>query len=211
MGTFDTWLAVLGSVVAVGLAGVLYAAHRGRRRWGKIPSSIEAGEGAYRAGEVQQERHRGTPSAVSTAGIAGVTWGAITLLVFVPAGGLLTLMSADGNAGLLGLFAGAVTLSGLVFGIGVAVAAFRLVRRSEEAVRHGATIARFGYVHHAVVWLGFSVAVLILDGNEALAATALLAIPCGIGTFVSFLMSQACAAGLEVERQENERLQAAAI
>lgn len=208
MNAFETWLAVLGSVVAVGLAGVLYASHRARRRWGKIPSSIEAGDGAYRAGQVQQERNRGTPSVVSTAAIAGVTWGAITLLVFVPAGGLLTVMSANGGLGLLALFGGASTLSGVVLGVGTAVAAFRLVRRSGDAVQHSQTIARFGYIHHGVVWLGFSIAALVMSGPEALASAGFLVVPCGIGMFVSGLMSRASTAGREVERLEAQRLEA---
>jgi len=212
MDGFEGWFTVLAAVVTVGLGSVLYVSHRGRRRWGKVVSSTEVGEGAYRAVQVQSEQDRGTPAAVNVAAIASVTWAAITLLVFVPAGTLLAGLGLDQSRWApLGLFSLAVTLSGLVLSIMLAIHAFRLVRRRSDVAQHSLTIARFSYIHHALVWFGFSVAVLLTDASHTLSAAFALALPCGIGLLVGALVGQAGAAGLEIERLEVQRLETAPL
>lgn len=205
MDGLNVWLAILGGTVTLGLIGVLVASHVGRWRWGKQVSTESAGAGAYREGEVHREQPRGTPSSVRLAAIAAVTWGAITLLVFVPAGGMLAIVSGErGTAGVLGLFSFVAALSGVALAIALMVNAFRLVRRDEGVADAGLGTARFCFIHHAVVFGGFSIAGASF--HDTAFTMMALAVPCGIGMLVGAQLRSASIEVREIDRLERDRV-----
>ncbi len=212
MGVFQTWLLVLGAAVITGIGGVVFSADPARRRWGNVAEREPAGDGAYRAGDVTRERPRGTPPSVRLASIGAVTWGFITLLVFVPAGGLLALASFDFSASsALGTTSLILSASGLALGLALVASAFRLVRRHPDAADGARKIARFCYVHHAAVWVGFSVAAIALEADSALGVVLALAVPCALGAVVAHQVQRAADVLEAIDRLETQRLEAASL
>lgn len=165
---------------------------RARRRWGTTEGPVhEAGDGGYRSAPVRSEVLLGTPRLVTVGAVLASVWGAITLLLFVPAGLVLTAASAQesgGEAWLLVLSLCA-SLSGVVVALGLLAASHGLVRRSRLSVERAILVARYSHIHHAVIWgAGFAVA-LVLDSHFAPAAFVGLALPCGMGLFVGHLLT----------------------
>lgn len=187
---FDTWLVVLSVALVAGLSFVGVQAFRGWRGWGVVQKEGPTiGDGAYRAGSTTLERLRGAPPLVVAGAVAATLWGLVTLVVFVPAGALLTAVTLDGAGpgGWVAVIAAVATLSGVVLGLALPRAASRLLRRKDRSIEDATWASRFSAIHHVMIWIGFTLAGFLLDDGGGYWAI-LLAIPCGLGLGASALL-----------------------
>lgn len=157
-----------------------------RRRWGVRHVAIAGGDGAYRAAEVRVPVPRPVPRSVTVAAIAAWTWGAVTLLLFVPAGALLAMITSErGSAGALtAIVVVLVVMSGVAHAFALFVAGTRVARHHEGAAEAAKKTALFAWWHHAAVWVLFTFVTFAHEPASAPITLFLLALPCGLGALV---------------------------
>ncbi|UJR86943.1 hypothetical protein [Sandaracinus amylolyticus] len=182
-------LAVPALALVMGIGWVL----EGRDRWGVWRAPVAAGQGAYRAASVTRETARRVPPSVVIAGLLAPVWGAITMLVLMPAGAVLALMLL-GSGELPFVFAGMIVAAAAVSGIALACMLFRvgsaLAQRAPDAPITARETAIYGACHHALIWVLFPLP-LLAGGPPDLAwrdATLALAVPCGVGLVVALVV-----------------------
>ncbi|MDQ3035460.1 MAG: hypothetical protein M3Y87_23850 [Myxococcota bacterium] len=178
-------LVILGLVVIPALIAAA-AVVTARDRWGTRRVPIAQGEGAYRSGEVGMPVPREVPLSVSVSAIASCTWGAVTMFLLAPAGGVLLLLVSEraGAAFPTLLVITAVVLSGFAHAIALFVAGAQVARHHPLAAATARKAAAFAWWHHAAVLVGFTLCVLFESPELAPATLFFLAIPCGIGALV---------------------------
>lgn len=177
-----------------------------RDRWGARRVPIARGEGAYRAAEVGVPEARTIPVRVTVSSIASWTWGAATMFVFVPAGAALLLVASDRGSGAAGgvfmLFVIGIVLSGVAHAIMLFVAGTQVARHHPLAAKTAHSAAVFAWWHHGAVFAGFTMGALLARPEVALAAMALLAIPCGIGALVGASLHAAAKRIEDIDRED---------
>lgn len=202
----DVWLFLVGAGIVAVVVGLPLAALATRRRWGTVRVDVGAqGEGAYRAGPRSEEAMRGTPPIVAIGSMVVGFWALLTLLVFVPGGGLATAILFDARdplPSLAGLGSIAVVISGVFLGVRLATAGLGLVRRSEGASARAKATLRHSDLHHAAVFVTYAFGLLASEGGDAAAMVTLLLVPCGIGALVGRVLGAMIHALDEVERVE---------
>lgn len=194
-GLLEAYPVVVSVAVVLAALAALHAHHRSRGRWGwsRVPLG-ESGEGAYRSAERHADVARRAPGAVLGAGLSARVWAALTVLVFVPAGGLATLlMVALGEehafSTLFGILVGLLVLSGLGLGVGLVRSAVIIEqRRVDDDVRE---VVRWSFVHHALVALVFVAEGALLD-PQAFALAIVTVVPvCAVGAGVAVALRRA--------------------
>ncbi len=178
--------------VAHGVHGYLRTAGR----WGeeRVPLG-DAGEGAYRSAPRFAVVTPRAPGRVLGAGLLARVWAALTLMVFVPAGGLgvlafVGLGEETAVSAFLGIVLGALVLSGLGL-VGALIVTARAIEKREATDVRG--VVRWSLWHHAAVAAVFVIEGLALDPGAALAALAIVVPVCAAGTGVTLALRSAAA------------------
>ena len=144
------------------------------------------------------------PRTGAGAATAATAWGAVTLFLLVPAGGLLALIALAGaiesRGGLYAAYALAASvavISGVVHAASLCATGDALARRGAACCQRARASVRHARWHHAAIWLVLPLPLLV-DGIAGWArAAAILAVPCGLGLLVAELLVRA---GAAVER-----------
>ncbi len=168
------------------LSGVT-AFHFARRhawRWGEVPASpaVQAGAGAYRQIALQPMRARGTPAVVPWSAGTGFVWAALTMLVFVPGGLLLTVIVSEASSpwGVLGSASViAICASGFALAIGMITSGLGLLRCRPHAARKARRVAIWSILHHVAV-LATMIAIDAVRGDDAVLVSMAI-VPCILG------------------------------
>ncbi len=189
------WMAVLfGVLVGAGIVVAWLGGRASGTRWGiRLGDPTPAGEGAYRRGTTRDHLPRPAPFVVRAAAGLAVTWGVLTLVMFVPAGGLFTtLLLEEGHTQrtLAGVAVALVVLDGLVLGPALLLLARALLRPSLASARFARTIAIYSSVHHVAVFVACCCADVALE--KSLGGLVLFAaIPCSLGLGHAALLGRA--------------------
>lgn len=199
-----TSLALLAGVVAT------WVAARGNRwRWGRsIETAPSLGEGVYRSGPVRIERPRGFPAICVLASVTAFAWGALTTMVFAPAGGLLFMMVlgdviergwwfALGTGGLI-----VTIIRGSMVGLHLMGAVNVLAARKPDSVESVGRVARQSLFHHALAAALLGFFGLVADADPIFFA--LFALPCAIGSAQAALLLGARATIARLDRDDAE-------
>ncbi|WP_053236645.1 hypothetical protein [Sandaracinus amylolyticus] len=184
------WLCVVVPAVVAGVAGVCLLLEA-PDRWGVSRAPVAAGEGAYRAGRVTRETARRVPLSVVTAALLTSMWGAITLVVLVPAGAVLAAMlvgSHEPRVVIGALVVGASLVSGTALAFTLFRAGHALAHRAAGAPSVARATALHAVCHHALIWVLFPLPLLLDPYRDAGPAYVALAVPCGIGLVVALVV-----------------------
>jgi hypothetical protein len=118
--------------------------------------------------------------------LASGFWGLTTLLAFVPAGALFSLVLAD-HAPFSSAAMAVVVASGIVTGVALLRAALQLRRRAPVA---RGPIGMLSMAHHAVV--GVVIAATTIPGDRpagCVAIVGLTALPCAVGAYLGWKLA----------------------
>lgn len=200
------WLSAL-VLVPLGLTGLVITLGRMEApRWGTVPGpTTDGGVGAYRRGPLTSEVLRGTPKDVMKASMLAAVWGAITLLVFVPAGLLFTAVAADASRhSFVVLFGLGASLSGLFVALALIGAGLQLVRRGRTSIEEALLVVRFSHAHHVAVWVGLVVSMALLGGrpSELVVWALAIGVPCVTGLAIGRALDLAAKDALALRRAE---------
>lgn len=194
MEPWDAYLVALVVVVGLAVAHGIRGYLRTRGRWGEVRVPLgEAGDGAYRSAQRFSVVTPRAPGRVLYAGLLARLWAALTLMVFVPAGGMGVLAFVGlGEETVLSTLLG-IVLGGLVLsGLGLVGALFLTARAIEKREPTDArSVVRWSLVHHALVAAVFLVEGLALDPGAALAALAVVVPVCAVGAGVTLALRSA--------------------
>lgn len=186
------FVGLLAAIIAAGAIVNRSLVERYRWRWGQEPAPpLHVPSGPYRDGTTRPLRNRRVPLLVQMGAATSVAWGLVTLLVFVPSGMLLVLVSLRHDP----LFASAV-LAGCISGVGLAVGLMRaaslLVGRSAHVERRCVRLVGWSSLHHAVVFGMFGA--FSVHEDFAGVALAMAAAPCALGLLHALLLHAAASA-----------------
>ena len=173
-------LAVLIGVAVAAIHGDSRSARWGRRRG----RDVHVGASPYREGRSAPFVTNSAPSGLRVVAGVNAFWGALTGLVFAPAGCLVVLFAAN-ELKLLVLPLLVVECSGFGLAFGLGVAAARTLRRRDLAsVRK---ILTWSMVHHAGVLVVMGLASIMMDEVVLLAMSV---VPCLLGMTFAHLLAQ---------------------
>ena len=191
------------------LAGIIatWVAARGQRwRWGRTMESGPAvGEGVYRGALVSIERPRRVPAICALASVTAFAWGALTVCLFAPAGGLFFYVATFSiipdrwwfALGVLGL------LVAVIRGYMVGPRLVRMVRalavRTPDSAGSVGSVARQSLFHHVLVAAALGV---LCSGAGADPIAYACAIPCAIGAAQAALLLGARATLARLDRED---------
>jgi hypothetical protein len=206
-----TWIAaiVVTALLAGGLATWWMAAGESWR-WGRLRRpGPQMGDGPYRSAPVVVEIPRRLPAIAGVASVLSVSLGLVTLLVFAPAGVVLSTIALPGSVegvpeAVAALAVTGVTMSGFVIAMRLIGAPRLLVVRGADSAARVRAVAIHGALHHALAAATFAFMHAVVEAWPLLTVAA---IPCAIGLAVAGLLGGASAVISRIDREDAREAQ----
>lgn len=199
-------LVLLLALLVIGaFPGFLFAqAFFFKRRWGVVEGPMKERQDASYRGEafVRTEIARNAPAGTHWGSTFAAMWASFTVFVLVPVGALVGITVMREQAVVLGVALLATALSGLVLSIGVLRACARIARRHPRSIDGTLLMVRFGYFHHAAVWVAAMASFVVLDRERWLLWTLLIGVPCGLGLLAALALRHAVDEAVAFRRTE---------
>lgn len=191
----------------IGIRVTRKAAHGHGWRWGRtMETDSSLGEGAYRSAPVRVEQPRRMPPICALASVTAYAWGALTVSVCAPAGGLLFYTAVFYIIGKESWFAIGVAglavavVCGYLVGLRLLRSVHALAVRQASSAGSVASLARQSLLHHALVAVALG---LLFSGAGADPIVhAVYAIPCAIGLGQAALLLAASATLTRLDRDD---------